>query len=148
MSTGKLEFLSQIKSHGAILMPPATDRALVLAQNALQQMKSAMMPRAFIDLLHNDADGIILGDANIFGANEYDRPGAMYTIPGIVQVNREINGIPSMRGRTIFGRNGLFWFCFDAYGYCYMLDILTLNPMRKYEDPFRAMTDCLVVGRV
>ena len=146
--SAKQDFIDQIKSQGAILLPASTDRAIVLAQNALQGMRSAIIPTDFIDLFHNDCGGIILGDSEIFGPEEHDRPGSSYSMPSIIQINREINGLPGMRGRTVFGRNGLFWFCFDAFGYCYMLDILNLNPMRKYQDSWRAMLDCLAVGKI
>ena len=142
----KLDFLSEIKSHRGILLPTSSDRAVELAQNALQQMRAAMIPRDFIEIFRYDAGGIVLGDANIFGPAEYERPN--YSIPGIVQVNRELSNIPNMRGRTIFGRNALFWFGFDAFGTCYMLDNLTLNPMRRYDNAYRAMVDCLVVGKI
>ena len=144
----KLEFLSEIKSRGAILLPVASDRALELAQSALQQMRAAMLPMDLLDLYKHDAGGIILGDATIFGPMEQDRAKALYAVPSIVQINREINGIPGMRGRTVFGRNALFWFGFDAFGACYMLDILTLAPLRKYEDIYKAMMDCLAVGKI
>ncbi|MCL2331825.1 MAG: hypothetical protein FWC61_04790 [Proteobacteria bacterium] len=144
----KIEFLSEMKSRGAIMLPCASDRALELAQSALQQMRAAMMPMDLLDMYRHDAGGILLGDANIFGAQEQDRPAAMYAVPGIVQVNRELGGIGGMRGRCIFGRNALFWFGCDAFGNAYMLDNLTLAPLRKYEDIFRAMTDCLAVGKI
>ena len=142
----KTDFISEIKSRGGVLLPTASDRAVELAQNALQQMRAAMIPMDFIDVFRHDAGGIALGDANIFGPAEYERP--KYSIPSLVQVNRELANIPNMRGRTIFGRNGLFWFGFDAFGMCYMLDNLTLNPMRKYDNAYRAMMDCLVVGKI
>jgi len=144
----KQEFLSEMKSRGAIMLPTATDRSLELAQSALQQMRAAMLPMDLLDMYRHDAGGIILGDANIFGPVEQDRPAALYAVPGIVQINRDINGIASMRGRMIFGRNALFWFGCDAFGNAYMLDNLTLAPLRKYEDVFRAMTDCLAVGKI
>jgi hypothetical protein len=144
----KQEFLSEIKSRGGALLPPASDRAIELAQNSLQHMRAAMLPPFLIDLYRNDCGGIMLGDANIFGADGFSPPGARYELPGIVQVNREISGIPGMRGRTIVGRNALFWFGFDAFGTMYMLETLSLSPLRRYEEPFRALTDCLAVGKI
>ena len=51
-------------------------------------------------------------------------------------------------GKTIFGMNDLFWFAFDTNGQCMMLDNLTLSTLRKYDDPYQAMLDCLIVGKI
>jgi hypothetical protein len=48
----------------------------------------------------------------------------------------------------VFGRNDLFWFAFDAFGTCFMLDNTALRPLRKYDDPWRALTDCMIVGKM
>ena len=42
----------------------------------------------------------------------------------------------------------LFWFAFDAFGNCFMLDNTNLNCLRQYDDAYRAMTDCLVAGKL
>ena len=149
------EFISELQSRGATLLPPSNTRALELAQNALQQMRAAMMPPAMIDIYLNTAGGMIMGDANIFGPDEIVRPVRNYEIPGLMQVNREIAGlppgprIPGARAKTIFGRNQMFWFAFDAFGEFYMLSILNLDVLREYKaDPYRAILDCLAVGKI
>ena len=143
------EFLSELKSRGATLLPAVSDRAIELAQSALQQMRAAMMPLNLIDIYKNIAGGLITGDANIFGPEEAARPGRNYEIPSLVQVNREISGLPGARAKTIVGRNQMFWFAFDAFGSFYMLDILNLNTLREYKaDPYRAILDCLAVGKI
>ena len=130
------------------MLPAADGRALELAQNALQQMRAAMMPLSLIDVYGKVASGMIMGDANIFGPVETSRPRG-YEIPGIVQVNREIMGLPGLHAKTVFGRNQMFWFAFDAFGNFYMLDTLNLNAMRQYgADPCRAILDCLAVGKI
>jgi hypothetical protein len=57
-------------------------------------------------------------------------------------------GNKNLFGKTVFGRNDLFWFAFDAMGNCFMLDNLTLSQLRKYDNPYRAMLDCLIVGKI
>ena len=139
-------FLTSMKSNGAIFAAAADDRAITLAATVLQQMRAAVLP-AFMIELYKKTGGIILGDAYIFGPLE-NKAGGKFPIPPITQINMEISGIQKMRGFTVFGRNDLFWFAFDAFGTCFMLDNLTLRPMRKYEDPMRALTDCLIVGKL
>ena len=143
------EFIESIKSAGATFAPKASDRAIELAKHALQQMRAAMLPMPLIDLYKNFAGGITLGDAVIFGVEEIDKPGKSYEIPGIVKINRQISSLPEMRGKVVFGRNSLFWFGADVFGNFYMLDNLSLAPVRKYENmPYRAMRDCLIVGKI
>ena len=143
------EFFSELKNRNAVLLPCASDRAIELAQNSLQTMRASMISLDMIDIYKRIAGGIILGDANIFGPEKFDRATQNYEIPDIVTINREISNMPALRGKTIVGRNQMFWFAFDAFGIFYMLDILHMNPLRKYEkDPYRAIMDCLAVGKI
>jgi hypothetical protein len=131
------------------MLPVAGDVEIAQTQNALQQMQAAMLPLALTDFYKNTAGGMLLGDAHIFGLSETRRGGAnIYFIPSILQVNRDVSASPGMRGRTIFGRNSLFWFAFDAFGNCFMLNNMTLAPMRQYEDAYKAMSDCLAMGKI
>ena len=84
---------------------------------------------------------------DIFGPLECAR-GTRFPIPSIVEINLDMAGNDVLRGKTIFGRNDLFWFAFDAFGTFYMLDNLNLRILRKYDDPYRAMSDCLIAGKV
>jgi len=118
----------------------------MLASSGLQQMRAAVLPLFIIDL-YKHAGGIVLGNGYILGPREIAIT-KKFPVPSIVQANSEISGIAQMRGKTVFGRNDLFWFAFDAFGVCFMLDNLTLNPLRKYDDPWRALTDCLVAGKM
>ncbi|MDR0726828.1 MAG: hypothetical protein LBF37_02070 [Rickettsiales bacterium] len=140
------EFLSSIKSNGAAFAPAATDISITLAINGLQAIRAATLPLFIIDL-YKVVGGIVLGDAYIFGPSE-NKITRKFPVPSILDVNNEISGLPQMRGKTVFGRNDLFWFAFDAFGVCYMLDNTTLKPLRKYDDPWRALTDCLIVGKM
>ena len=139
------EFISLIKSRGATVYPPASVRDIELANNALQSRRCAMFPAIFNDL-YKFASAINLGNGYIFGPIESAR-GVRFPIPSIVDINVELAGIATLRGKTIFGRNDLFWFAFDAFGTFYMLDTLTLRVLRKYDDPYRAMSDCLIAGK-
>mgnify|MGYP000893351336 FL=1 len=140
------EFFSYMKSNGAIPAPAAPANIITIASGTLQNIRAATLPPFMIDF-YKMAGGMILGDAYIFGPEEINIT-KKFPVPSIIDINREFSSIPQMRGKTIFGRNDLFWFAFDAFGICFMLDNLTLKPMRKYDDPWRAMTDCLIVGKI
>ncbi len=140
------EFLSTMKSRGAIVSPPAAHAAVVLANTALQNMRAAMLPKFMIDL-YAMTGAMNMGSGYIFGVTEIAR-GTKYPIPDIISVNRALTGIRRMRGLTLFGRNDLFWFAFDSFGTCAMLDNLNLAVLRKYDDAYRAMADCLIAGKI
>ena len=122
------EFLSSMKSNGATFAPASPDNLLSLTTSALQNLRAAMLPE-FIIQLYKVVGGIVLGDGYIFGPSE-NKTMHKYPVPTIVQINTEIAHIESMRGKTVLGRNALFWFAFDASGTCHMLDKLTLCPKR------------------
>lgn len=140
------EFLSHIKSRGAFLSAPVSTNQIVLTNTSLQQRRRAILP-AFMSDLYTKTGGIILGTGYIFGPNEIPQ-GLRYPVPTIIQINEDISTFPQAAGKTIFGRNDLFWFAFDAFGTCYMLDNLTLSPLRRYDDPHRALIDCLMGGKL
>lgn len=140
------EFLSAMKSRGAIFAPPATANQITFTNTSLQQRRHALIPQPLIDLFSKSA-GINLGNGYIFGPNEIARPG-LYPTPNILQVNADISPLGKTVGKTIFGRNDLFYFAFDAFGAFYLLDNITLNPLRKYDDMYRALTDCLIAGKI
>ena len=139
------EFLSSIKSHGATVFPNATAHDITLANNALQARRCAMFPAIFNEL-YKKTSAINLGNGYIFGPTEVAR-GARFPIPSIIDVNVEMSSVAALRGKTVFGRNDLFWFAFDAFGVFYMLDNLNLRVLRKYDDPYRALSDCLIAGK-
>jgi len=142
------EFLSLMKSRGATITPPtnSASQAVKLANVNLQEIRAAMLPSFLIDLYYSSF-GITMGSACIFGPIEIDRK-TKYPIPSIVQINKEMAGNKNLFGKTVFGRNDLFWFATDALGKCFMLDNLTLATLRTYDDPFRALNDCLIVGKI
>ena len=140
------EFISSIKSSGAFFAPATDERDISLVNAGLQQLRAAVLPMFIIEL-YKTVGGIILGDAYIFGPKEISAA-RKFPVPNIVQINNDISGLPQMRGKTVFGRNDLFWFAFDAFGTCFMLDNLTLKTLRTYDDPWRALIDCLAVGKL
>ncbi|MCL2369575.1 MAG: hypothetical protein FWC83_02770 [Alphaproteobacteria bacterium] len=143
------EFFAELKKREATLLPPASDRAIELAKNALQNMRCANIPPVMSDIYKNMSGGIISGDSHIFPIEEIDRISRKYKIPSIVQVNRDLSVMPGMMGRTIFGRNCMFLFAFDTFGNFYMLNILNMNILREYHfDGYRAILDCLAVGKI
>ena len=145
----KDEFKSAMKTINAQFGAVPSMRSIELAQNALQQMRAAMLPSALIEFYNEFGGGGWCQDSVIFSVDEIDRVGKNYIIPDIVKINRLFADKPGMRGRMIWGRNGLFLFGADAYGTMYMLDQLSLQPLRKYEGaPWRAMNDCLVIGKI
>ena len=142
----KDEFLSLIKSRGAQCFTSTELISINIANTNLQNMQTAMLP-AFLQDLYTKCFGITLGSAYIFGPTEIER-GTKYPLPSIVEINKDMLGTKNLAGKTIFGRNDLFLFAFDAFGTCFMLDNFTLSILRKYEDPYRAMIDCLIVGKI
>lgn len=142
----KNEFLSLIKSRGATFFAPGQLTDINIANTNLQSIRAAMLPN-FLQDFYTTCFGITLGSACIFGPREIER-GTKYPLPSITKVNKDMIGNKNLFGKTVFGRNDLFWFAFDAFGNCFMLDNLTLSVLRKYDDPYRAMFDCLIVGKI
>lgn len=140
------EFLSHIKSRGAYIYGPVAQNQITITNTVLQQRRRAMLP-TFMTELYAKTGGIILGNGYIFGPNEISQ-GLRFPVPTIIKINDDVSGVPQTVGKTIFGRNDLFWFAFDAFGVCYMLDNLTLSPLRRYDDPHRALIDCLIAGKI
>ena len=140
------EFLSFIKSKNATLFPQALPTDINVANTNLQELCIAMLPHFLYDFYTN-CSGITLGSACIFGPKDIER-GIKYPLPSIIQINKNLIGNKNLSGKTIFGRNDLFYFAFDAMGNCFMLDNITLSVLRKYDDPYRAMIDCLIVGKI
>lgn len=140
------EFLSAIKERGAHFAPAASTRDISLANSSLQQMRCAMLPKIMMDLF-SITGGINLGTGYIFGPTDITN-GIQYPTPSIVRINQDFSHLTQMRGKTIFGRNDLFFFAFDTFGTCFMLDNLNLTPMRKYDDAMRALSDCLIAGKL
>ena len=139
------EFLSLISARGAILAPPVSESDIAQTNSNLQHMRAAILPMFMIDLYHHTG-GIMLDTGYIFGPHEIEN-GARTPVPGILDINRDMSVIPGMVGKTIFGRNDLFYFAFDAFGTCYMMDNLSLRILRKYDDAHKAMIDCLIAGK-
>ena len=140
------EFLSFIKSRGATIFSPLPATDITVANTNLQNLRAAMLPQFMFDL-YQSCSGLTLGSACIFGPKEIDR-GIKYPMPSIITINQETIGNKNLFGKTVFGRNDLFWFAFDTSGACFMLDNLTLSVLRKYDDPYRAMIDCLIIGKI
>lgn len=140
------EFLSYIKSRGAHLADAVSPNQIAMTNTALQQRRRAMLPQ-YMTELYTKTGGIILGNGYIFGPNEIPQ-GLRFPVPTITKINEDVSNIPQTIGKTIFGRNDLFWFAFDAFGVCYMLDNLTLAPLRKYDESHRALIDCLIAGKI
>lgn len=140
------EFISLIQSRGATVISSGNVVAINTANTLLKDMRASMLPAFLIDLYHT-CFGITLGSACIFGPTEIQR-GIKYPLPSIIDINKDVVNNKNLFGKTVFGRNDLFWFATDALGNCFMLDNLTLSVLRKYDDPYRAMLDCLVVGKI
>ena len=140
------EFISLMKSHGAKFAPAASMPSITLANTTLQNIRAAMLPKSITDL-YMQCSALNLGNGYIFGPTEIKR-GNKYPIPSIIDINPKLSGCPSLLGKTVFGRNDLFWFAFDSFGTYFMLDNVTLKQLRKYEDPYKAMSDCLIAGNI
>lgn len=140
------EFLNTLHSNDAFFAPASVVGVANITNVNLQKIRAATLPKFMIDL-YNVCGGIKLGCGYIFGPNEFGITGK-HPIPSIFQINNELTNFAGLRGKTIFGRNDLFWFAFDSFGNCTMLDNVGLNTLRKYQDPYRAMLDCLIGGKI
>lgn len=140
------EFLTKLSERNVIFAPAATGGQINLTNINLQQIRAAMLPNYMINL-YQKYGGMKLGTGYIFGPNKFTRS-SKYPTPSIFQINSELTNISHLRGKTIFGRNDLFWFAFDSFGTCVMLDNLRLGILRKYDDQYRAMLDCLMGGKI
>lgn len=140
------EFFSSVRARGMEIIPARPPRDTAMANTLLQGMRAAMIPVQMQDFFSH-AGGIVNGSGYIFGPTETQRA-TSFPIPSIIDINRDMSHIQAMHGKTIFGRNDLFFFAFDAFGVFYMLDNLTLRPLRKYDDMYHAMTDCLAAGKL
>lgn len=140
------EFINKLNDCNVIFAPAAIAGTISLINLNLQKIRAAMIP-TYMTNLYQKYGGMRLGAGYIFGPNEVERA-PKYPIPNIFQTNSELTNIPELRGKTVFGRNDLFWFAFDSFGTCYMLDNLNLRVLRKYDDPYRAMLDCLLGGKI
>lgn len=140
------EFLSLMKSRGANIFPPERLVDFNTINTKLQQMHIAILPK-FLQDLYTKCSGITMGSGYVFGPVEIDRK-IKYPMPSIIKFNQDVCNYKNLSNKTIFGYNDLFWFAFDAFGNCYMLDNITLSILRKYDDPYRAMVDCLIIGKI
>lgn len=140
------EFLNTIERYGATIIPPCNEQDIISANNELQKIYAARLP-AFLKELYKNTGGIFLGNGYIFGPKEikvrYD-----FFIPSIFEINQDIKNLKQIQGMTIFGRNDLFWFSFDAFGNCFMLNNLDLKILKRYSEPYQALLDCLIAGKL
>ena len=140
------EFLSLIQSRGAKVFPAFAQADVIITNTNLQDIRAAMLP-SFMMELYAQCGGITLGSSCIFGPKEIER-GIKYPLPSIAKINKDMIGNKNLFGKTVFGHNDLFWFAFDTSGKCLMLDNLTLSVLRQYDEPYRAMIDCLIIGKI
>ncbi|MBQ6027581.1 MAG: SMI1/KNR4 family protein [Alphaproteobacteria bacterium] len=140
------QLLESLKQHGAFFAPATPTGQITILNMNLQKIRAAMLPNEFIKF-YQICGGIKLGNGYIFGPNEY-KTGRTHPIPDILAINQDLTNIPALRGKTVFGRNDLFWFAFDTSGTCVMMDNIGLQLLRKYNDIYRAIYECLAGGKI
>ena len=140
------EFLSTFKQRGATTAPGISTADITRTNVMLQGMRAAIMPGALTDF-YTACGGMFIGSGYIFGPHEIAR-GTAYPVPSITDINKEMAPLTQTANKTVFGRNDLFLFAFDAFGTFYMLDNLNMRPLRKYDNLYNAMTDCLAAGQI
>jgi hypothetical protein len=141
------ERIKHLVESGAVFLPPSNAREVGLANAALQRVGAAILPGFLTDFYYSRG-GAILGDACVFPVGDTDRPDRGYVMPGIDKINRDLAGFATLRGKTVWGRNQLYWFSADVSGNLYMHDVLTLRMLRKYDNFGAAVSDCLLVGKL
>lgn len=140
------EFLSSITTRGGKTYHPTAMHLISATNTMLQQRRRAILP-VFLTELYLNTNGLTLGNGCIFAPSEIAQ-GIRAPIPTIINVNDDLSSFEQIKGKTIFGRNDLFWFAYDAFGNCYMLDNIGLRPLRKYSDGQHAIIDCLMGGKL
>ena len=140
------DFFTIVSERGAFIAPPVGNGQINLININLQRLHTAILPPFIIDV-YKRCSGLNIGSGYIFGPSEF-KIGNKHPVPNILKINQELTNITKLKGKTIFGRNDLFWFAFDSFGKCAMLDNLGLNILRKYDDPYRAMFECLIGGKI
>ncbi len=140
------ELLSFISINKVKATKPLSDKEIINTNNLLQQIGISILP-AFLINLYKKTGTLNLGNAYIFAPNTINRL-KKAPIPSIVDVNKKINIVPNGKGITIFGRNDLFLFACDSLGGCFMLDALTLKKLKQYDNPYKAIYDCLIIGKL
>lgn len=140
------ELLKILSDRNAFLAPPKNLGQINLVNINLQKIHVATLP-VFMTELYKQCGGINLGSGYIFGPFEFAIDNK-HPVPDIFEINNELTNINALRGKTVFGRNDLFWFAFDSFGKCAMLDNIGLNTLRKYDDPYRAIFECLIGGKI
>lgn len=140
------EFFNIVSERGAFIAPPVSNGTINLTNLNLQRLRLAILPSFMIEV-YKKCGGLNIGSGYIFGPSEF-KIGNKYPVPNIFEINKELTNIKKLNGKTVFGRNDLFWFGFDSFGKCVMLDNLGLNVLRKYDDPYRAMFECLIGGKI
>ena len=139
------DFLGNMKSRGAFLAPPPSPSQTSVTNINLQKIHAAMLPSYMLNI-YNICGGIILDSGYILGPAEF-RHKNQHPVPSIFQINQNMSNLSEVYGKTIFGINDLFFFAFDSFGNCTMMDKQNLAILRKYDNVFRAMTDCLMGGK-
>ena len=138
--------LESLKRHNAFFAPPVPDGQIAILNMNLQKIRAATLPTEIIKF-YQICGGIKLESGYVFGPNEF-KTGKSHPVPNILEINQELTNIPTLRGKTIFGRNDLFWFAFDASGVYTMLDNVGLQVLRKYQDAYRAIYECIAGGKI
>lgn len=141
------EFLSQLKQTPAFIAKPFDENRVQITNSGLQNIGAAILPLFMLEF-YKACGGTVMGGAYIFGPDEIQNISLKHPIPSIFDINNQFAHLKNMRGKTIFARNDLFFFAFDAFGRVFMLDNLTLNPMREYPESYRAMYDCIIIGKL
>lgn len=139
------DFINKFAQHNARFIAPSSNTNITKTDHLLQRYYRAKLPAFLIDLYKNTG-GINLGSGYIFGPDPV-KYSHNITVPSISEINSELSKIKNLQGQTIFGRNDLFWFSFDAFGNCYMLSNTSCKPLKKYSDPYQALNDCLMGGK-
>ncbi|MDR0449036.1 MAG: hypothetical protein LBG89_01060 [Rickettsiales bacterium] len=136
------EFLTELKKYGAVFLPRAAGE-IVRTQAALQASGKIMMPRGLVEFYEN-AGGMVLGDAEIFGL----LPAAVGKTRArtLMETNGDFSNTPQLAKKTIFGRNGLFLLVVGEDLKYSLLDFYTMRPVKAYDDALAAIRDCLLVG--
>ncbi len=144
------EFLKILESKKNIinLNSGANERDIEFAQANLMQIKCSMLSPDLVKF-YKRFNGLSCQDSVIYGLKQIENLRRGYFIPSILDVNKDMMTFSNvLKGKTIIAKNSLFWFAVSLDGFVWMLDLMTLTPVKKYTSIYQAFYDCILVGEI
>jgi hypothetical protein len=105
--------IDTIKKDGAVVFPPAEDRAIRFVGSMLSSHRFCPVPSNYQQLLKT-TDGLVWNGVELYGCRAVDRDMLGYILPGLIEANMEFTGYEFLRGQIVLGRAAEEIFVYDA----------------------------------